>query len=422
MNSTKPKPYPIAKQQVWDAYKRVKANKGAAGVDKQTLQDFESDLENNLYKLWNRLASGSYMAPAVRRVEIPKANGGVRPLGIPTVADRIAQTVVRDALEPELERHFHPDSYGYRPGKSAHDALSVTRRRCWKHDWVLEYDIVGFFDNIDHELLMKALDRHHPDNWVRLYVERWLKAPVELPDGSLQHRDKGTPQGGVISPLLANLFLHYTFDVWMSRHHPSIPFERYADDGVCHCSSLSQAQALKEALRSRFAECGLELHEQKTKIIYCKDDGRKGDAEVVSFDFLGYTFKPRDAKNSRGQVFMSFLPAISAKSATRVRQTMRSWKLQLKSGTTLNELACQINPAVRGWMNYYGAFYKSALGPVLRHLDDKLVDWATRKHKRLRGHRRRAKTWLTDVASRDVGLFAHWRYLHGQAGGTGRAG
>jgi RNA-directed DNA polymerase len=422
LNPTKPKPYPITKQQVWDAYKRVKANKGAAGVDKQTLQDFERDLENNLYKLWNRLASGSYMAPAVRRVEIPKANAGVRPLGIPTVADRIAQTVVRDALEPELERHFHPDSYGYRPGKSAHDALNVTRRRCWEHDWVLEYDIVGFFDNINHELLMKALDRHHPEKWVRLYIVRWLKAPVEMPDGSLQHRDKGTPQGAVISPLLANLFLHYTFDVWMSRHHPEIPFERYADDGVCHCSSLSQAQALKEALRSRFAECGLELHEQKTKIIYCKDDNRKGDAEEVSYDFLGYTFKPRDAKSRRGPVFMSFLPAISAKSATRVRQKMRSWKLQLKSGTTLNEMARQINPTVRGWTNYYGAFYKSALGPVLRHLDDKLVEWATRKHKRLRGHRRRAKQWLTGVASRDVGLFAHWRHLYGQAGGTGRAG
>jgi RNA-directed DNA polymerase len=422
VNPTKPKPYPITKRQVWEAYKRVKANNGAGGVDQQTLREFERHLEDNLYKLWNRLASGSYMASAVKRVEIPKASGGTRPLGIPTVADRIAQTVVKDELEAELEKHFHPDSYGYRPGKSAHQALEQTRRRCWEYDWVLEYDIKGFFDNIEHELLMKAVNKHTQQAWVLLYIQRWLKAPVQLPDGSHQHRDKGTPQGGVISPLLANLYLHYTFDEWMSRNNPGIPFERYADDGVCHCQSLEQAQALKAALQARFAECGLELHEHKTRIVYCKDDGRHGDAEDISFDFLGYTFRPRAAKNRWGKVFTSFLPAMSDKAAKGVRQTIRSWRLQLRSGATLEVLAREVNPVVRGWINYYGAFYKSALYPCLQHLEQKLVKWATHKHKRLRGHRRRAKEWLSGVASRQVGLFAHWRILYGQAGGTGRAG
>lgn len=252
------KPFPISKRQVWEAYKRVKANQGGAGVDGQTLQEFEEALENNLYKLWNRLASGSYQPPPVKRVEIPKANGGIRPLGIPTVADRIAQMVVKQVLEPELEQHFHPDSYGYRPGKSAHQALGQTRRRCWNYDWVVELDIKAFFDNIDQTLLMKAVRHHSRDKWVVLYIERWLGAPVRLPDGTLQERTKGTPQGGVISPLLANLYLHYAFDRWMRMNYPGIPFERYADDGVCHCRSREEAEHLKDALAKRFAEVGLE--------------------------------------------------------------------------------------------------------------------------------------------------------------------
>ncbi|MEW6352588.1 MAG: group II intron reverse transcriptase/maturase [Thermodesulfobacteriota bacterium] len=410
------KPFPITKSQVWEAYKRVKANKGGAGVDGQTLQALEEDLGNNLYKLWNRLASGSYMPPPVRRVEIPKANGGIRPLGIPTVADRVAQMVVKQALEPELERHFHPDSYGYRSGKSAHQAIGQARERCWRSDWVVDLDIKGFFDNIDHNLLMRAVRHHTREKWVLLYLERWLTAPVQLPDGTLQERTKGTPQGGVVSPLLANLFLHYTFDAWMQRHYPHIPFERYADDAVCHCRTRAEAEHLKQALEQRFVDCGLELHPEKTKIIYCQDDDRRQDYPVNSFDFLGYTFRPRRSKSRRGKYFVNFSPAVSNKAAKAIRQEVRSWKLPLRSDKSLEDLARMFNAVIRGWVNYYSAYYKSALYGTLRHIDRKLVRWATRKFKSLRGHKRRAEHWLQRIARRQPGLFAHWPLLNGQAG------
>lgn len=410
------KPFPITKLQVWEAYKRVKANKGGAGVDGQTLQLFEEDLGNNLYKLWNRMASGSYMPPPVRRVEIPKANGGVRPLGIPTVADRVAQMVVKQTLEPELERHFHPDSYGYRPGKSAHQAIEQARERCWRNNWVMDLDIKGFFDNIDHDLLMRAVRHHTQVKWVLLYLERWLTAPVQLLDGTLQERSKGTPQGGVVSPLLANLFLHYTFDAWMQRNYPHIPFERYADDAVCHCRTRAEAECLKQSLEQRFADCGLELHPEKTKIIYCKDDDRREDYPVTSFDFLGYTFRPRRSKNRWGKYFINFSPAVSNKATKAIRQEIRSWNLPLRSEKALEDLARMFNGVIRGWVNYYGAYYKSALYRTLRHIDRKLILWATRKFKSLRGHKRRADHWLQRIARQQTGLFAHWSLLYGQAG------
>jgi group II intron reverse transcriptase/maturase len=277
----------ISKREVWEAYKHVKANQGAAGVDGQSIAEFERDLTNNLYKLWNRLSSGSYVPPPVRRVDIPKGEGRTRPLGMPTVADRIAQTVVTRYLEPEVEPNFHPDSYGYRPGKSALEAVGQARERCWRYDWGLDLDIQGFFDNIDHELLMRAVKKHTDSPWVFWSIERWLKAPMQRPDGTLVARAKGTPQGGVASPLLANLFLHYTFDVWMQRHHPDIPCERSADDAVCHGRSEDQAQQLRQALEQRFAECRLEWHPQQTKIVYCKDDDRRGTYPHDRLDFLG---------------------------------------------------------------------------------------------------------------------------------------
>ncbi len=418
---TQAKPFPVTKRQVWEAYKRVKANKGGAGVDGQTLEDFERDVGDNLYKLWNRMASGSYMPPAVKRVEIPKEGGGVRPLGVPTVADRVAQMVVKQALEPELEGHFHPDSYGYRPGKSAHQAIGQARKRCWRNDWVLDLDIKGFFDNIEHSLLLKALRRHTRERWILLYVERWLQAEVEMPDGKREARDKGTPQGGVASPLLANLFLHYAFDAWMRREFPTIPFERYADDIVCHCRSEAQANYLKGALERRLAQCGLELHPEKTKVVYCKDGDRTGEYPVTSFDFLGYTFRARRSKNWKGKYFVNFSPAVSGKAAKAIRREVRGWKLPCRSDKSLNDLARMFNAAIRGWVNYYGAYYKSALYPTLRHIDRKLVRWATRKFKSLRGHRRRAECWLRRIARRDGALFAHWRLLYGQ-GWLGRAG
>ena len=385
-------------------------------MDEQSLAEFAEDLENNLYKLWNRLASGSWMPPPVKRVEIPKADGGVRGLGVPTVADRIAQTVVKQALEPELEKIFHSDSYGYRPGKSAHQAISQARERCWRFDWVVDLDIKGFFDNIDWDLMMRAVRHHTQDNWVLLYIERWLRAEVQMPDGSLQSRERGTPQGGVVSPLLANLFLHYTFDAWMQRTYPQIPFERYADDGLCHCRTRDEAEALKAALERRFAECRLELHPEKTKIVYCKDDDRRLEYPCTRFDFLGYTFRPRRSKNRWGKYFINFSPAISNKAAKAIRQEVRGWRLQLRSDKDLDDLARMFNAVIRGWVNYYGAFYKSALYPTLQHIDRKLARWATRKFKRLRRHRRRAEQWLRRIARRQPGLFAHWRLLYGQAG------
>jgi RNA-directed DNA polymerase len=302
----KAKPWSIPKQWVWDAYKRVKANRGVAGVDDQSIEEFDRELGNNLYKLWNRMSSGSYFPPPVKRVYIDKRGGGSRPLGIPTVSDRIAQAVVKGYLEPGLEKQFHPDSYGYRPGKSALEAVGVARQRCWRYAWVLDLDIRSYFDSIPHELLLRAVRKHTDCPWVLLYIERWLKAPVQLEDGTLETREKGTPQGSVVSPLLSNLFLHYTFDRWMSKHYPDILFERFADDALCHCVSEEQANLLRVALERRFTECGLELHPEKTKIVYCKDDDRRGNYPQEKFDFLGIHFSTEKVEESVGEVLRQF--------------------------------------------------------------------------------------------------------------------
>ena len=291
----------------------MKAKQGSAGVDNITIEQFETNRENNLYKIWNRMSSGSYMPPAVRMVEIPKSDGKVRKLGIPTVADRVAQMVAKLYLEPLVELHFHPDSYGYRPGKSAHEAIGIVRTRCWKSDWVIDLDIQGFFDNLDHDLLMRAVEKHTDIKWLHLYIKRWLKAPIEEKEGELEARTQGTPQGGVISPLLANLFLHYAFDKWMQRHYPRNVFARYADDIIVHCQTLEEAEQLKQAIETRLKECKLALHPDKTRIVYCKDDDRKGGHPEMQFDYLGYTFRPRQAKSKHGKYFVSFLPAISTK-------------------------------------------------------------------------------------------------------------
>jgi RNA-directed DNA polymerase len=407
---TEAKPYVISKQVVWDAYKKVKANHGAAGVDGESLRAFEQDLKNNLYKLWNRMSSGSYFPPPVRLVHIPKGNtGATRPLGIPTVSDRIAQTVVQLYLEPLVEPHFHPDSYGYRPGKSALEAVGVTRQRCWRQDWVIDLDIKGFFDNLDHGLVIRAVRHHTQARWILLYVERWLQAPVQHENGHLEARTKGSPQGAVLSPLLSNLFMHYAFDEWLRRYYPSIQFARYADDAVIHAASLAQAQQVLGAVRERLLQCGLELHPEKTRIVYCKDSDRTGTHDHITFDFLGYTFAPRRAKNRWGKYFVSFLPAVSKKAANSIRATIRSWRLgATRNNQSLEEIARFVNPYVRGWVQYYGRFYRSALTPVLRCLERALVYWARRKYKRLRRHRRRAEHWLGRIARRVPQLFVLW--------------
>jgi len=405
----KAKPFEISKNIVWEAWKQVKANHGAAGVDEESIADFEGDLKNNLYRIWNRMSSGSYFPPAVRTVGIPKKSGGERLLGIPTVADRVAQMVAKMYFEPFVEPHFHKDSYGYRPGKSAIQAIEVTRKRCWEHDWVLEFDIKGLFDNIDHDLLMRAVRKHTDCKWLVLYIARWLKAPFQKEDGTVVERTKGTPQGGVISPVLSNLFLHYVFDKWMERNYPQTPFCRYADDAVAHCGSEAEAQRLRGVLEARFGECHLELHPEKTKIIYCKDDDRRGNYPNTGFDFLGFTFRPRRSKNRWGKHFINFTPGVSNKAAKAMRQKARRWKMHLRSDKSLEDLSRMFGPAIRGWINYYGRFYKSALYPTLRHLNRTLVRWVMRKFKRFRRHHRRAEYWLGRIARRQPWLFPHWQ-------------
>jgi RNA-directed DNA polymerase len=406
----KAKSFCISKYVVWEAFKRVKANKGAAGVDEESLANFEEDLKNNLYKIWNRMSSGCYFPPPVRAVDIDKKDGGLRRLGIPSVSDRIAQMVVKMYFEPDVEPYFHPDSYAYRPKKSAIQAVEVARQRCWRYDWVLDLDIKGFFDNIDHELLMRAVRKHTDCKWVLLYIERWLKAPMQLPDNRLIDREKGTPQGGVVSPLLANLFLHYAFDEWMRRSFKHIPFERFADDIVVHCRTERHARWIRSEIERRMAQCCLELHPDKTKIVYCKDDDRKGSYPNESFDFLGFTFRPRRSKNRWGKLFINFSPGVSNLAAKEMRQHLRKWKLQLRSDKCLEDLARMLNPTLQGWINYYGSFYKSALYPVFIHLNRTLARWATRKYKRLRGHARRATHWLGRIARKEPRLFAHWKW------------
>lgn len=405
----KAKSYEISRHKVWEAYELVKANKGAAGVDGESIQKFEENLKDNLFKIWNRMSSGSYFPPPVKAVEIPKKNGGVRILGIPTVADRIAQMTAKMYFEPSVEPIFHTDSYGYRPGKSAIDAVRVTRTRCWRYDWVLEFDIKGLFDNIDHELLMKAVKKHTDCPWLILYIERWLKSPFQMKNGDKMERTSGTPQGGVISPVLANLFMHYTFDKWMGIEHPHNPWARYADDAVIHCRTKEEAERLLEQLRKRFNTCKLELHPDKTRIVYCKDDDRKGEHSEIKFDFLGYTFRPRRSKNRYGKYFINFTPAVSNKACKAMRQTIRGWRMHLKPDIGIDDLSRMFNASIRGWINYYGHFYKSQLYPVFRHMNQALVQWARRKYKKLERHKIRAIRWLGRLAKNLPRLFAHWQ-------------
>lgn len=370
---TTDKPFKIDKRLVYEAYKAVKSNAGAAGVDGKTIEQFEADLRNNLYKLWNRMSSGSYFPPPVRAVSIPKKSGGQRILGVPTVADRVAQMVVKQLIEPDLEPIFLADSYGYRPRKSALDAVGVTRQRCWKYDWVLEFDIKGLFDNIDHELMLRAVRKHVTCKWALLYIERWLTAPMEQDDGTRTARTRGTPQGGVISPILSNLFLHYTFDLWMTRTHPDLPWCRYADDGLVHCRTEQEAEVFKARLQARLTECRLELHPIKTKIVYCRDGKRRGKYPNVTFDFLGYCFRPRLVQNSRDNtLFCGFTPAVSVSAMKAMRTTIRELGLRHRTELSMADIARQINPLLRGWIAYYGRYAPSALKPILRYVNQTL--------------------------------------------------
>ncbi|MBE0617801.1 MAG: group II intron reverse transcriptase/maturase [Proteobacteria bacterium] len=408
-SSASGKPFPITKRMVWEAYLEVRGKGKAAGVDRQSLEDFDEDRENNLYRLWNRMASGSYFPPPVKRVEIPKGGGGTRSLGIPTVTDRIAQMVVKKWLEPDLDGHFDPDSYGYRPGKSAHDAVGQARERCWRRDWVVDLDIKAFFDSIDHGLMMKALHQHTQEKWVLLYVQRWLEAPVQLPDGRREERRVGTPQGGVISPLLANLFLHYVFDRWMRTHHPGVQFERYADDAICHCTSRRGAERLKEELEERFWACGLVLHPEKTRIVYCKDSRRRGSYPDIQFTFLGFCFRPRAAADRKGERFTSFLPGVSPRALKKMRERIRSWRLGDHAPLPLEDVTRFINPILRGWWQYYGRYYPSAMYRLFRYLDERLGSYLRRKYRDLWNHTGRSLRRLNQIATQNPEWLVHWQ-------------
>ncbi len=405
------KSFEISKKLVFEAWKRVKANGGACGIDKVSIEEFGVNLPRNLYKIWNRMSSGSYFPPPIKRVEIPKGEGQTRPLGIPTVGDRVAQMVVKMVLEPDIDPLFYPDSYGYRPNKSAIDAVRTARERCWKYDWVIDLDIKGFFDNIDHCLLMKAVEKHVNCSWTKLYIQRWLKSPVLLQDGTMEKRDKGVPQGGVVSPLLANLFLHYALDSWLSRNYQNVPFERYADDAILHCRTRCDAENLLEAFKKRFSECKLELHPLKTKIVYCKDSNRKVKHELVSFDFLGFCFKPRKAMSKHKQVFTGFTPAISKKALVRISGTIRRWKVQKWSGHNLQDIAETLNPVILGWFNYYKHFGRSLLYRVVNMLNFALIRWARKKFKNLSRSYRKSTEFLVRLQKQQPKLFVHWSTL-----------
>lgn len=402
------KSFGITKRMVLEAYRRVKANQGAAGIDGQSLEMFEANLSGNLYKLWNRLASGSYFPPAVKQVEIAKKDGGVRMLGVPTVADRIAQVVVKSRIEATLDPLFHPDSYGYRPGKSMQEALEVTRRRCWEYEWVAEFDVQKAFDELDHELLLKAIRKHIRERWARLYIERWLKAPVITKEGAILPRNRGISQGGPLSPVLMNLLLHYAFDRWMQRQFPHLPFVRFADDALVHCRSESEACTVLMAIEQRLKECGLRMHPTKSAVVCCKGSSRRGDYPRIEFTFLGFTFRPRSAKGRGGKLFMSFLPAVSREATKRMMREMRSWKIHRNTPLSLHALAERYNPILRGWLNYYGSFYKSAMRRIFDYFNQKLALWARCKYQKLRGRRVKSLYWLGRIARRQPRLFVHW--------------
>jgi group II intron reverse transcriptase/maturase len=406
---TTDKPFNIDKKQVYEAYLAVKSRAGAAGIDGKTIEQFEADLKGNLYKIWNRMSSGTYFPPLVRAVSIPKKSGGQRVLGVPTVGDRVGQMVVKQVIEPKLDKVFLADSYGYRPGKSALDAVGVTRERCWRYDWVLEFDIKGLFDNINHQLLLRAVRRHITCKWALLYIERWLTAPMVQEDGTIAERHQGTPQGGVVSPVLANIFLHYAFDLWMKRTHPNLLWCRYADDGLVHCRSEQEAQALKSELQARLAECQLELHPTKTRIVYCKDRKRKGKYPNVKFDFLGYCFRPRRVQKRQDKtLFCGFNPAVSPAAMKDMRATIRELNFRYQTQLSLEEIAHKLNPLLRGWIEYYGRYAPSALYPLLRYVNQTLVAWVMRKFKRWKGRKTRASQFLQQLARERADLFVHW--------------
>ena len=411
MFETKLATVPITRQMVWEAYLCVKSNKGSGGVDHESLEEFDSDRSSKLYNLWRRLCSGSYFPQAVREVLIPKSNGTMRALGIPTVSDRIAQQVVKTYLEPRLENVFHANSYGYRPGKSAHDALAEVERNTRTYSWVVDMDIKAFFDEVDHVLLQKAIDKHVPEKWVKMYINRWLECPVEKSDGTQVGKDgKGTPQGGVISPLLANLFLHYVLDKWLEKEYPQVKFVRYADDVIVHCYTEEGANLLLKAITERLTKCNLRLSLEKTKIVYCRNYYRKKQAGYANkFDFLGYTFKPQTLASKKGGLFLGFGCTISQKSHRRIVEKWKQQKWHRQTHLQIQDIATALNPQIRGIINYYGKYKISALRRTFRCLQFRLCKWVLNKYKALRNYYKNGYNWLKEIKTSYPNLFYHWQ-------------
>ena len=409
MNEEKTKSFAVSKQMVYNSYLKVCDKKGSAGIDRETIEMFNENLSSNLYKIWNRMASGSYFPPAVRTVLIPKKQGGKRPLGIPTVSDRIAQGVVKDFLEPILEPLFHDSSFGYRAGRSAHNALAQCQHNCIHHSWVVDLDIKGFFDNLSHEWMMKMVSHHTQEKWVLLYTERWLKAGIEQADGSIIARIKGTPQGGVISPLLANLYLHHAFDRWMSKYFATNPFERYADDIIVHCNSKEEAGQLLSSIRERLLAFELELQPEKTKLVYCKNYLRKEQHKHNSFTFLSYSFQPRSKPNTFGKhnKFMVFNAAICEKAKTFIRERIRTVFNPRNTQVSLERVAVKLNPKIRGWLNYYSRFNPRVAGNVFLYLNKLIRRWIEEKF-RLRSKKAIVNQYQSYMQS-NAGLFVHWQ-------------
>lgn len=409
------KTQPIEKEVVWAAFKEVKRNKGSAGVDGKTIEKVQSNPRKYLYPVWNRLASGSYYPPAVKQVAIPKLDGSKRLLGIPTVCDRTAQMVIRKELESIVEPHFSKSSYGYRPRRGARQAVEQCKENCMKYDWVIDLDIKGFFDTIDHKLLLKAVRHYTSKKHILMYVERWLQVDVLQVDGTLvKHEGKGTPQGGVISPVLANIFMDIVFDKWMEKHYPHIPFERYADDVVLHCNHFKEAMRLLEAIKQRLKQCKLEAHPQKTKIVYCKRNQKYHPPFKVhykTFDFLGFTFKTRRARAKWGHLQLVFTPSMSGKAVKRIAEVLRETKMHRMVHLTIQDLAIMLAPKLRGWINYYGWFNRTGLKRAMRLLNLRLLKWVLNKYRRFRRKPRKlAWDWLRDVKKHYPNLFIHWQY------------